>query len=458
MISGTQTAFFYRNTYFLLPQGYDRAESFIQSVRQSELPMTVQATILRENSEVKKTWWYELGVCIAPYFISDYLRKPESVVIEDVGDVYPVEIELLTQQEYNDRLRALVTDHCPGCLLYGGLDEKDSSLSGHFDEISLNGVCFYRAEGKTEPRCFHDELSQFISSWKHWKRSKKNAAYVMGDLKECKLSYSSGEIADCDEGRTLKLTAKKSSLLLTVLTDLVARRVKAEADGAYTILLEQRAEVNAASVETLLSNRKITATRKELKKYGVALAELTFDPAGESKMAWIVQQMCEEGLISLLHEEAGKKLLLMAGEAKVLMRLRYASPVLEPLGTQVKVYDALKTVRYRVSYEMPFDILDLAPIEEEKEKKRKPSKKQLKAQEGKILQFDQVEKLFTYIDLRLSESGCDHTLRFTQMWLTEHLQPEQIALAIEEIQSMGGFCDCEVILNCYEDYELDVRR
>lgn len=43
------------------------------------------------------------------------------------------------------------------------------------------------------------------------------------------------------------------------------------------------------------------------------------------------------------------------------------------------------------------------------------------------------------------------------MWLTEHLQPEQIALAVEEIQSMGGFCDCEVILNCYEDYLLDVR-
>ena len=27
--------------------------------------------------------------------------------------------------------------------------------------------------------------------------------------------------------------------------------------------------------------------------------------------------------------------------------------------------------------------------------------------------------------------------------------------AEEEIQSMGGFCDCEVLLNCYEDYELE---
>ena len=49
----------------------------------------------------------------------------------------------------------------------------------------------------------------------------------------------------------------------------------------------------------------------------------------------------------------------------------------------------------------------------------------------------------------------DHTLHFTESWLREELPPETIGAAIEEIHSMGAYCDCEVLMNCYEDYELD---
>ena len=39
--------------------------------------------------------------------------------------------------------------------------------------------------------------------------------------------------------------------------------------------------------------------------------------------------------------------------------------------------------------------------------------------------------------------------------MKDMLPPDRYEAAIEEIQSMGGFCDCEVLLNCYEDYELE---
>ena len=50
---------------------------------------------------------------------------------------------------------------------------------------------------------------------------------------------------------------------------------------------------------------------------------------------------------------------------------------------------------------------------------------------------------------------CDNSLRRTKLWVTQHCPPEQIDATLQEIQEMGGYCDCEVLLNCYEDYEIE---
>lgn len=69
------------------------------------------------------------------------------------------------------------------------------------------------------------------------------------------------------------------------------------------------------------------------------------------------------------------------------------------------------------------------------------------------LSLAEAEALFAYLDEQLEEEDCDHTLRYTQQWLQQQAHP-QMAAVIAELQEMGGYCDCEVLANCYEDYDL----
>ena len=73
-----------------------------------------------------------------------------------------------------------------------------------------------------------------------------------------------------------------------------------------------------------------------------------------------------------------------------------------------------------------------------------------------ILKKREVKSLFNYISKELSTAECDHTLKNTQAWLEKKYEDEKIRqLAIGEIKDDGGYCDCEVLLNCYERYEID---
>ena len=451
-LHGVQNGFFYLNTYFLLPEGYADAAAFLDFARQAEAPLTVRATILPENSEAGYEP-YEMGVCIAPYFIADYLKEPEEIVLEYPGEVYPVQVELLTQQEYNNRLRLQVMAHCPGCRAFGELNENDSSLSGHFEEITLDGFCPYRWETRKAPRNFNKELYEFSHSWMRWNYAQYSAEAVMDEIKYfLKLNYAFGTLTDNLIGRTLTLCSKKPNLFQTVLTDILARHVSEYLQEGYHIYLVGRAAIDEASVMPLLTPRRIASTRKELKKYGVKIAVIEYDPRGENSVMLLLHTMESESLCSILHAEPGKAVCLLTGEYAI-MRLRCASPMLEPFNTMFTLYDALKTVQYKVCFDMPETVLDAAPAESVQE--NKPSKKLQKAEAGKVLKRDQTERLFSYVAGRLDKVGCDHTLRFTRLWLKDTLPPEVCEAAIEEIQNMGGFCDCEVLMNCYQDYEIE---
>jgi len=73
-----------------------------------------------------------------------------------------------------------------------------------------------------------------------------------------------------------------------------------------------------------------------------------------------------------------------------------------------------------------------------------------------LLKKRDVQSLFKYISRQLAAAGCDHTLKHTEAWLTKKYEDESIRRqALAEIREDGGHCDCEVILNCYERYELD---
>ncbi len=62
-----------------------------------------------------------------------------------------------------------------------------------------------------------------------------------------------------------------------------------------------------------------------------------------------------------------------------------------------------------------------------------------------------LESLFEAVYAQVENLGCDHTLRFTQEWITEHKQPEAEILAW--LRKHGGCCDCEVLSNSADHWE-----
>lgn len=69
-----------------------------------------------------------------------------------------------------------------------------------------------------------------------------------------------------------------------------------------------------------------------------------------------------------------------------------------------------------------------------------------------LLRLEQVESLFDYVGEQLDLHGCDYSNRFTMKWLEYHIPESDREKVLAEIQDMGGYCDCEVMMNCYEDY------
>jgi hypothetical protein len=69
-----------------------------------------------------------------------------------------------------------------------------------------------------------------------------------------------------------------------------------------------------------------------------------------------------------------------------------------------------------------------------------------------ILTEQQINSLKRYIAVQMrNHSTCDGTLRYTKKWLEKNIPAEQHDAVLEELENGGGFCDCEVIMNCYQD-------
>lgn len=70
-----------------------------------------------------------------------------------------------------------------------------------------------------------------------------------------------------------------------------------------------------------------------------------------------------------------------------------------------------------------------------------------------LLSSNQVASLFEYVETQLDEDGCDHSRKHTTQWLVMNIPQDQHEAVLAEIAEMGGYCDCEVLMNCYEDYD-----
>ena len=71
-----------------------------------------------------------------------------------------------------------------------------------------------------------------------------------------------------------------------------------------------------------------------------------------------------------------------------------------------------------------------------------------------ILSENEAASLLQYVELKLQYHTCKHNHRFTMEWLEQHADFMKHDAILTELEDMGGYCDCEVLKNCYEDYQL----
>jgi len=69
-----------------------------------------------------------------------------------------------------------------------------------------------------------------------------------------------------------------------------------------------------------------------------------------------------------------------------------------------------------------------------------------------ILTAEERSRLFVFLKEQISVYSCDGTLRHTKTWL-ENNMPANAEDIIEELESEGGYCDCEVIYNCLLEWK-----
>lgn len=145
-------AFYFDDRYFLLPKDCaDIAE--LEEKHRDGKPFPV--------TELIETY------CLAPYFVREYTNET-TLKLKKKSLIFPFHAEVLSMAEYNQHLRQVIPEHCPGCPNFGTLDETDESLEGHHEEITLDGVCFYRNEVKSHTEDYHYVdmwISRFVRSF-----------------------------------------------------------------------------------------------------------------------------------------------------------------------------------------------------------------------------------------------------------------------------------------------------
>ena len=78
-----------------------------------------------------------------------------------------------------------------------------------------------------------------------------------------------------------------------------------------------------------------------------------------------------------------------------------------------------------------------------------------KEKKSYCLEKEEVEKLFEYLEEALEEEECDNSLKNTEQWIIDNIDDEERRDQVRrEIKEDGGYCDCEVLGNCYEEYDI----
>ncbi len=344
-------AFYYRGDYWLVPAEFPDAQALLAHLR-TAAPCTLAAVALKEHHWKQG---YVNGHSLAPYFISDYLKDPQDVTISSADEVFPVQATLLSQKEYNTRLRALCLAYCPGCRGFSGkITEKDSSLRWHHGEISLDGVCLLRWETKPAPPAFRDpfgfaRLASYLPV--------DTAEHMMEFLKsKLHLRYNTGELLTLEDGTLeLRVQAKKADFYLAAMTKMASMAIQLHNARRVRLVLENAAQLSEETILAQLTEENAAIRQKNCRQYGVGLGVLAFPEGQQETMLRYLEPLLQPGFAMMLHTSANRIYLLFADMDGSLARLRYHSPMVSAFSPTVTLYDHEKIVTRRLCFTM--DIL-----------------------------------------------------------------------------------------------------
>ncbi len=325
-------AAFYSNIYFLIPPEYTGFDSFRQAVAAAEKPFDVKAVILREDYRIP-SWNVQKGVCMAPFFLTGYHDEPSLLRIRSAEDLYPAEVELLSQQEYNTRLRELVTAFCPGCTRFKPLSNRVQSLNGHFEEIALDGFCAYRVESKPSPRCFRDLLFSFGYFWKSFSYSEISAEELCKHLKQMLyLRLDKPQLCEADGQKMWRGSAKTP--FDTCVTEIVARYVSTVFNPEYLI----NSEYGGMDRDEDLESHEEESFRADCKRYGLSILTLDYDSQGAKRLKRSLSDLVEHWYLFPLNMTEGHERYFALDSAAVLKGLHYRLPLLQTLHMSAQVH------------------------------------------------------------------------------------------------------------------------
>lgn len=346
-MSEKRTAFYYREHYYLLPHEYSSLEELKSEIT---VPSHIRLQSLCEDNHVRTN--IEKGICIAPYFYSEYGYPAEDVLIEDLSDIFPVEVELFTQAEYNEHIRKVILGYCPGCYRYKPISNRVQSLNGHFGEISLNSVCFFRQNSKPAPRVFRMNLFGLGGFWKHFDPCGEDANRILDSIKSMiYLQFDSAQ-KDAQDPRNMTVVFKPD-FFINVLAETLRNYIeKALPFTDFRMRFVPQAPVSKDEFEKQISEANRDILRKNCKRYGVSLAKLSFDPAFEEKVVQSLKPLQDHFYtVQLLNEPEVMNLLLL-DECRFLKELHFRAPLFEPAKAEVTIYNQYNECRYSVSFGM----------------------------------------------------------------------------------------------------------
>ncbi len=346
-----EKAVYYREKYFLLPKEFADAEDLKQVARSASEPLTIQVLVLLEDYRIPCNN-LEKGICIAPYFLSGYLDLLSPVTIENPEELYAVSVEVLDQKSYNQRLREVINAYCPGCRGFKPLSNRDCSLNGHFEEISLNHVCFYRRETSHIPRILHNNL-WMLGGWLYAIPDCLKNPDKMREALKSHLRINCSDLTLAESNQTeLFIASYKKDRFVDLLIPVVSAYFRKYAKGKLDIRSANSDVVTTAEIRSWLQEASIEKFRKNCKRYGVSIALLSYDPDRTREVRTSLEPLVKDLYLFPLDAALGADWYLVLDTPLVLKALRYRSPMLETCHATVSIYGENDSKCYEISYDM----------------------------------------------------------------------------------------------------------